>query len=41
VTFSLEGELIGIRKLLMGGAAGKTMRSEVGTLENLKRLLEA
>jgi uncharacterized protein YndB with AHSA1/START domain len=41
VTFSLQGELTGIRKLLMGGAASKTMRSEVGTLENLKRLLEA
>jgi uncharacterized protein YndB with AHSA1/START domain len=41
VTFSLEGELTGVKKLLMAGAAAKTMRSEVGTLENLKRLLEA
>jgi hypothetical protein len=41
VTFSLEGELTGVKKLFMGGAAAKTMRSEVGTLENLKRLLEA
>jgi uncharacterized protein YndB with AHSA1/START domain len=41
VTFSLEGELTGVKKLLMAGAAAKTMRSEVGTLENLERLLEA
>ena len=41
VTFSLAGELTGMKKLLMSGAAAKTMRSEVATLGNLKRLLEA
>jgi uncharacterized protein YndB with AHSA1/START domain len=40
VTFSLEGELTGIKKLLMGRAAAKTMRREVGTLATLKRLQE-
>jgi carbon monoxide dehydrogenase subunit G len=39
VTFSLEAELSGAMKL-MKGRVQKTMDSEVGTLENLKRILE-
>jgi uncharacterized protein YndB with AHSA1/START domain len=40
VTFALDAELSGIRKLLMAGAVQKTMDAEVRTLENLKRNLE-
>jgi carbon monoxide dehydrogenase subunit G len=40
LSFSLDAELTGIRKLLMNGAVQKTMDSEVRTLDNLKRLLE-
>ncbi len=40
VTFSLEGELSGLRKAMMGGAVAKTMQAEVGSLNNLKRVLE-
>jgi len=41
LTFSLDAELTGIRKLLMNSAVQKTMDSEVRTLDNLKRVLEA
>jgi carbon monoxide dehydrogenase subunit G len=41
VTIVLEGELTGLRKLLMSGAVAKTMKSEVRSLENLKRILES
>ncbi len=40
LTFSLDVELTGIRKLLMNSAVQKTMDSEVRTLDNLKRVLE-
>jgi carbon monoxide dehydrogenase subunit G len=39
VTFSLDAELSGAMKL-MKGRVQKTMDGEVGTLENLKRVLE-
>ena len=41
LTFSLDAELTGIRKLFMNSAVQKTMDSEVHTLDNLKRVLEA
>jgi len=41
LTFALEAELRGIKKLLMGGAVQKTMDSEVEATERLKSLLEA
>ena len=41
LTFSLEAELSGIKKLLMGGAVQKTMESEVAATERLKTLLES
>jgi len=41
VSFSLEAELSGIKKLLMGGAVQKTMDAEVAATERLKRVLEA
>ena len=40
LTFSLDAELSGIRKLLMAGAVQKTMDAEVRTLDNLKHNLE-
>ena len=40
LSFSLDAELTGIRKLLMNSAVQKTMDSEVRTLDNLKRVLE-
>lgn len=41
LTFSLDAQLSGLRKVLMGGAVQRTMDSEVRTLDNLKRVLEA
>jgi carbon monoxide dehydrogenase subunit G len=41
LTFALDAELTGLRKLLMGGAVQKTMDSEVRNLDNLKRVLES
>ena len=41
LTFSLDAELGGIRKLLMGGAVQKTMDAEVAATETLKRVLES
>ncbi|MFI5225043.1 MAG: SRPBCC family protein [Candidatus Limnocylindrales bacterium] len=40
ITFSLEAELSGIKKLLMGGAVQKTMDAEVASLGTLKAVLE-
>jgi len=41
LTFALQAELRGIKKLLMGGAVQKTMDSEVAATERLKQVLEA
>ena len=41
LTFALEAELGGIKKLLMGGAVQKTMDAEVAATERLKSILEA
>ena len=41
LSFALEAELTGIKKLLMGGAVQKTMDAEVQATERLKTLLEA
>lgn len=40
LTFTLEAELSGVQRILMGGAVQRTMDAEVRTLENLKRVLE-
>ena len=40
LSFALQAELGGIKKLLMGGMVQKTMDAEVDALANLKRLLE-
>jgi uncharacterized protein YndB with AHSA1/START domain len=41
LTFSLDAELGGIRKLLMGSAVQRTMELEVRALDRLKAVLEA
>ena len=41
VRFSLEAELSGPKKWLLGGMVQKTMNNEVANLDNLKRVLEA
>lgn len=41
LTFSLEAQLGGWRRLLLGSAVQRTMNAEVRSLENLKRVLEA
>jgi uncharacterized protein YndB with AHSA1/START domain len=41
LTFALQAELSGIKKLLMGGAVQKTMDSEVAATERLKGVLES
>src|SRR6476660_6055106 len=41
LTFALQAELSGIKKLLMGGAVQTTMDAEVAANERLKQLLEA
>jgi carbon monoxide dehydrogenase subunit G len=40
LAFSLDAELTGLRKLILGGPVQKTMDAEVRTLDNLKRVLE-
>jgi uncharacterized protein YndB with AHSA1/START domain len=40
LTFSLQAELSGIKKLLMSGALQKTMDAEVAATERLKLVLE-
>jgi uncharacterized protein YndB with AHSA1/START domain len=41
LTFSLEAELSGWKKLVMGGAVQSTMDAEVANLDRLKAVLEA
>jgi uncharacterized protein YndB with AHSA1/START domain len=41
LTFSLDAELTGLRKLFMGSTVQRTMEAEGRTLDNLKRILEA
>ena len=41
VSFALNAELGGWKKLLMGRAVQSTMEAEVATLDNLRRLLES
>ena len=41
LTFSLDAQVTGLSRLLMGSAVQKTMDSEVRTLDNLKQVLEA
>jgi carbon monoxide dehydrogenase subunit G len=41
LTFSLDAQLTGLRKLVMGPMVQKTMDSEVRNLDNAKRLLES
>jgi carbon monoxide dehydrogenase subunit G len=40
LSFSLQAELSGIKKLLMGGAVQRTMNAEVAATERLKQILE-
>ncbi len=40
LTFALQAELGGLKKLLMGGAVQKTMNAEVAATEHLKEVLE-
>jgi uncharacterized protein YndB with AHSA1/START domain len=41
LTFALQTELSGLKKLLMAGAVQKTMDAEVAATERLKEVLEA
>jgi uncharacterized protein YndB with AHSA1/START domain len=41
LTFSLDAELSGIKKLLIGGAVQKTMDAEIAATDRLKQLLES
>ena len=41
LTFTLDVELSGIKKLLMGSSVQKSMDAEVNALKDLKRVLEA
>lgn len=40
LTFVLQAELSGLKRVLLGGAVQRTMDAEVATAEGLKRLLE-
>jgi uncharacterized membrane protein len=40
VTFNLDAELSGWKRLVMGGAVQSTMNAEMGALDRLKELLE-
>lgn len=40
VTFMLDADLRGLKKLLMGGMVSKTMETEVRALDKAKRVLE-
>ncbi len=40
VTFTLDADLTGLKKLLMGGMVSRTMESEVRSLDKAKRVLE-
>ena len=41
LTFGLDAELTGLRRLLMGSMVQRTMDAEVRSLDNLRRVLEA
>ncbi len=41
LTFTLEAQLSGLRKLLMGSMVQRTMDAEVAALDGVKRLMEA
>jgi uncharacterized membrane protein len=41
LTFALNAELRGLRRLLLGGAVARTMAAEVQALDRLKAVLEA
>ena len=41
LTFSLNAEIGGIAKLVMGGAVQRTMDAEMGALDALKQILES
>lgn len=41
LTFALDAELTGIRRLLMGSMVARTMADEVAALDRLKAVLEA
>ena len=40
LTFALQAELSGLKKLLMGGAVQKSMDAEVAATQRLKEVLE-
>ena len=40
LSFSLDAQLSGVKKLLMGGAVQSTMNSEMAALDRLKAVLE-
>lgn len=41
VTFTLDAELTGLKKILMGGLVGKTMAGEVQNIAKVKSILES
>jgi carbon monoxide dehydrogenase subunit G len=41
LTFTLDAQLSGLRKLLMGSMVQRTMDAEVASIDNVKRVLEA
>jgi hypothetical protein len=41
LTFALQADVTGLKKLLMGGAVQKTMDAEVAATARLKEVLEA
>jgi hypothetical protein len=41
ITFALDAELRGLKKLLMGGAVQSTMNAEVANLARLKAVLDS
>jgi carbon monoxide dehydrogenase subunit G len=41
LTFTLDAQVTGLRKLLMGGMVQRSMDAEVGALDNVKRILES
>ena len=40
LTFTLDAQLSGLKKLLMGGLVQKSMDGEMGSLDTLKRVFE-
>jgi uncharacterized membrane protein len=41
VTFNLDADLTGIKKILMGAMVGKTMNAEVQAIDKVKTILES